>query len=230
MNDMTISEATINSFGLAARIDVEHAAVAQALQSALAHAIAAGELLIVAKRQVKHGEWRPWLEANCSVPARTARHYMALARKRKRLCDQSGNTLPISVHEAVERLKELRGTPYTLPYDPAEMSEFPSQGREYVPLTEAEREARREIRQSRWRVQNWSEFGALLETALRLGQWDNPPKPRPVAKAAMAGRTPGLTAASLRKAITLLTRYAEALERLDLTSDKKCNAPELSAP
>ena len=48
-------------------------------------AIACGELLIEAKRQVKHGEWRPWIEANCKVPARTARHYMALARRRKRL-------------------------------------------------------------------------------------------------------------------------------------------------
>ena len=36
---------------LAGRIDAEHAAVATALQSALAHAIAAGELLIEAKRK-----------------------------------------------------------------------------------------------------------------------------------------------------------------------------------
>ena len=139
-----MSEAPIALSDLVARIEVEHAAVGQALGAALAHAIAAGEMLIVAKRQVQHGEWRPWLEANCSVPARTARHYMALARRRKRLCDQNGNVLPISVHAAIRQMKELGGTPMSLPYDPLEMEEFPSMGRQYVPLTEAEIQERRE--------------------------------------------------------------------------------------
>jgi integrase len=85
-----------------------------------------GELLIGAKRRVQHGEWRPWLEANCTVPARTARQYIALARRRKRLCDQNGNVLPISVHAAMEQLKELRGEPMSFPYDPWDMEEFPS--------------------------------------------------------------------------------------------------------
>jgi Protein of unknown function (DUF3102) len=88
---------------LARRIDAEHNAVAAALQSALGHAISAGVMLIEAKRQVGHGRWLPWLAANCSVPARTATHYMALARQRKKLCDQNGNVLPISVHEAIRR-------------------------------------------------------------------------------------------------------------------------------
>ena len=58
MNDMTpidIAHPQDGMRDLATRIEAEHAAVAQALQSALAHAIAAGELLIVAKRQVQHG-------------------------------------------------------------------------------------------------------------------------------------------------------------------------------
>ena len=53
MNDMTpidIAHPQDGMRDLATRIEAEHAAVAQALQSALAHAIAAGELLIVAKR------------------------------------------------------------------------------------------------------------------------------------------------------------------------------------
>jgi hypothetical protein len=205
MNDMTMD-------GVAAASQ----SAGQALGSALAHAIACGELLIEAKRQVKHGEWRPWIEANCKVPARTARHYMALARRRKRLCDQNGNVLPLSVHDALHIMRELSGAPHSWPYDPDEMTEFPSFGEPYVPLTEADiqarRQARREARQGRWRVQNWRDFGALLETALMLGQWDNPPKPRHVAKAAKTGRTPGLTAESLRAVIAILTRYAEALE------------------
>ena len=199
---------------LTTRIDAEHAAVGQALQSALAHAIAAGELLIEAKRLVKHGEWRPWLEANCKVPARTARHYMALARRRKWLCDQNGNVLPISVHAAVEAIKELRREPHSWPYDPDEMKEFPSGGVEYVPLTEAEIQERREARRlCEWRVPSWSkEFAAALRTVIHITQYDAP-APRRVVKAARDGRTPGLTAESLRAAITLLTRYAEGLER-----------------
>ena len=180
---------------LTMRIEAEHAAVGQALQSALAHAIAAGELLIEAKRQVTHGEWRPWLEANCSVPARTARHYMALARRRKRLCDQNGNVLPISVHAAVEELKEPQRGPIPSPYDPVEMTEFPSGGLPYVPLTEAEREQRREARRREWFVQAWGGFGETLHAVIGLVTWRNPPAPRYVAKAAKAGKTPGLTAA-----------------------------------
>jgi hypothetical protein len=70
---------------LAQGIAAEHAAVATALQSALTHAIAAGELLIEAKAKVRHGQWLKWLAANCDIPKRTAAHYMALARNRESL-------------------------------------------------------------------------------------------------------------------------------------------------
>ena len=93
---------------LAARINAEHGAVATALQSALGHAISAGELLIEAKRKVAHGQWLPWLETNCTTPQRTAAAYMALSRKRKNLCDKNGNVLRISVHEALGWLRPLR--------------------------------------------------------------------------------------------------------------------------
>jgi hypothetical protein len=178
---------------LVQRIEAEHAAVGQALGSALAHAIAAGELLIEAKRQVSHGEWRPWLEANCKVPARTARHYMALARRKKRLCDQNGNVLPISVHAAVETLKELRGYPHSWPYDPEEMTEFPSGGIAYVPLTAAEIEERKAAKvREWWHVRSWGAFRDTLRIVLNIAQHANPPAPRHVAKAAKAGKTPGL--------------------------------------
>jgi Protein of unknown function (DUF3102) len=44
------------------------------------HAIGAGELLIEAKKKIKHGEWLPWLETNCELARRTAQAYMQLAR------------------------------------------------------------------------------------------------------------------------------------------------------
>jgi hypothetical protein len=189
MLNRTKTDPTLALDNLAHRIDAEHHAVATALQSALAHAIIAGELLIEAKRRVEHGQWLPWLEANCSVPARTARHYMALARKRKRLCDQNGNVLPISVHKAVEVLKPLRESP-----EPTGEDDFPGRGIVYG-----------------WDRLAWGPFTKALETVTRLMQL-NPPAPRYVVKAVRAGKTPGLSAAVLRDVIALLTRYMNALE------------------
>lgn len=50
-------------------------------QSAVQHAIQAGELLTEAKAQVKHGEWLPWLGANFPASTRTAQGYMRLAER-----------------------------------------------------------------------------------------------------------------------------------------------------
>jgi hypothetical protein len=54
----------------------------QQWQSAVGHAIRAGELLIEAKTQVEHGEWLPWLEANFPGSVRSAQGYMRIARNR----------------------------------------------------------------------------------------------------------------------------------------------------
>jgi hypothetical protein len=175
-------------------IEAEHAAVGQALQSALAHAIAAGELLIVAKRQVRRdkGKWLPWLAANCIVPARTASHYVRLAKRRAELTDENGNVLPISVRQALGLLRHpMEGSPG---------------GEPWGALT---------IREDHWGGLSWgAPFVNALQAVTRLTQC-RPPAPRHVVKAMQEGRTPGLTTAALREAITLLTRYAEALERLE---------------
>jgi len=65
---------------LAARIHQQHDAASNALKSAVDHAIAAGELLLQAKEQLKHGTWLPWLQANCEIPERTVQAFMRLAR------------------------------------------------------------------------------------------------------------------------------------------------------
>jgi hypothetical protein len=48
---------------LAFRIRAEHEAVAGAIRQTLTHAMAAGDLLIEAKAQLKHGQWLPWLKS-----------------------------------------------------------------------------------------------------------------------------------------------------------------------
>src|SRR3954470_23695699 len=65
---------------LATRINGEHEAVLDLIKEGLEHAIVAGKLLIEAKAHVRHGDWLPWLRANCPFPERTADHYMLIAR------------------------------------------------------------------------------------------------------------------------------------------------------
>ena len=67
---------------LAARIRIEHEATAAALQRRVMHAMAAGDLLIEAKAQLKHGQWLPWLAKHCVISERTAQLYVKLAKKR----------------------------------------------------------------------------------------------------------------------------------------------------
>jgi hypothetical protein len=178
---------------LARRIEVEHNAVTAALQSALGHAIAAGELLLEAKASVRHGQWLNWLASNCSVPPRTATHYMFLTSRSEELCDQNGNVLPISINKALHVLKNTNPWP----------GDGPSGGGhewgEYAPWRG-------------WGVSGWGQFGEKLRTVLDLPKL-YPPAARYVVKAYRAGKTPGLSAAGLREVIALLTRYADALDR-----------------
>jgi len=69
---------------LAARISREHEARVSAEQGELEHAIAAGRLLAEAKQQFgKRGQWRQWVESNCSFAFRTAQAYMQIAKNEK---------------------------------------------------------------------------------------------------------------------------------------------------
>lgn len=106
---------------IAVQIRREVDAAENDFRSAVVHGVRAGELLIDAKSRVKHGEWLPWLEANCPLGEREAQNYMRLARNPQRVAD-----LP-SVREAIALLAE--------PKDP-----------ERVPLEEA-RERQRTTRE-----------------------------------------------------------------------------------
>jgi len=66
---------------LATLIQQRHEAVAASLKEAVSNAIATGELLLEAKRQVGHGGWLPWLAENLpDIAERTAQAYMRIAR------------------------------------------------------------------------------------------------------------------------------------------------------
>jgi Protein of unknown function (DUF3102) len=65
---------------LAADIRREHETAQKHAESAVAAARRCGELLIRAKDQCQHGEWLPWLSANCDLSERQAQRYMRVAR------------------------------------------------------------------------------------------------------------------------------------------------------
>ena len=67
---------------LAARILAEHDAVRGLLKDTVVRAMAAGDLLIEAKRQLEHGQWLPWLRDHVKISEREAQRYMRLARNR----------------------------------------------------------------------------------------------------------------------------------------------------
>ena len=72
---------------LAEQINLEHVAVGQSLTEGLEHARRAGELLLKAKALVSHGDWLPWLAANCTASERSAQGYMRIARRYSELAE-----------------------------------------------------------------------------------------------------------------------------------------------
>ena len=64
---------------LAAEINAEHERAFGKAREAIEHARRAGELLLETKAAVGHGEWLPWVAANCSFSARQVQRYMTIA-------------------------------------------------------------------------------------------------------------------------------------------------------
>jgi hypothetical protein len=82
------------------------------MQRSLQHAIAAGELLIEAKAQLKHGEWLPWLRDKCRIPERTARMHMRLAANRALIEAQIGDGVAdLSIRGAIALLATPKKSP-----------------------------------------------------------------------------------------------------------------------
>ena len=77
-------------------------------------ALAAGALLIEAKKQVAHGEWENWLESNCQVAPRTAQSYMRLFKQ-----------LPLLEDSKAQRVADLplREVMRAIATDPAKPSQ-----------------------------------------------------------------------------------------------------------
>ena len=62
---------------LAEQFREKHQAYIAAQVSSMEHALAAGDLLLEAKRQVAHGQWGEWIEHHCKISIRTAQRLHA---------------------------------------------------------------------------------------------------------------------------------------------------------
>lgn len=95
---------------LAKQINAEHEAVVASLRTSVERAIALGELLTKARKQVGHGRWERWVTTNTKVGARMARNYMRLAalgpEDRKRVSDL-GVRQALDVIERAEPAREV---------------------------------------------------------------------------------------------------------------------------
>src|SRR5690242_10985317 len=66
---------------LAADIKAAHAGVEVALGTAIDRARHVGNLLIKAKKKIKHGCWAGWVSQSCGLSARQVQRYMQIARE-----------------------------------------------------------------------------------------------------------------------------------------------------
>ena len=119
MNIITTGRAARNSTDLVKsnslvdlcdRLKAEHIAAAGALKCSLGHAMAAGDILIEAKEQLKHGHWLPWLQS-CGISERAAQRYIRLARNRRTIEAKSDNVSDLSVSGALAMLAVPRDDP-----------------------------------------------------------------------------------------------------------------------
>src|SRR5262249_49985253 len=118
--------AAIDDLDVLAKAVREHLqATANAAQNFLEHTLDAGDALICAKAQVKHGEWLSWLKL-CDLNEDKAERYMKLARHRAELNSAGVRNLSLSAALKLVAKKKLvsgpkakRSTPLTH-FDPLE--------------------------------------------------------------------------------------------------------------
>jgi len=89
---------------LAGTINDTHAAAGASFRAGVQHAMEAGRLLIEAKEQVGHGEWLPWLRANCEFSERTAQAYMRVAKRAGELEASPQRVADLPLREALALL------------------------------------------------------------------------------------------------------------------------------
>lgn len=173
---------------LAAAINDDHDAVEHMARSTLDRARAAGDKLIQAKAQVEHGQWLPWLAANCPrLATRTAQAYMKLAREWEVLTLKYAESAHLTLDSALKLLAAPTAPAELEPLTPEEEAErerleqnvfraFEGQERAVNALRERLAEARNLLAAHPGAFWDWCEKELKLDAEM-LVYIENPPRP-----------------------------------------------------
>lgn len=80
-SELIVADMAAGARGLLEEINREHELAQAAKDTAVEHAIRAGQLLLEQKARLAHGDFQPWIEANCRFAYSTASRYMRAARR-----------------------------------------------------------------------------------------------------------------------------------------------------
>jgi hypothetical protein len=94
---------------LATQINREHEQIEEASLTTLEHARKAGELLLEAKRRLKHAKWLPWLKDNCKVTPRTEQRYMRVATRWDDVVRKSDTVTHLTLRDVLQLLADNNG-------------------------------------------------------------------------------------------------------------------------
>jgi Protein of unknown function (DUF3102) len=118
---------------IAHRIRNEHSAACAGIKVTVAHALAAGDLLIEAKAQLKHGQWLPWLKEHCEISERTAQNYMRLAKNRDAIAKSAEDCAFASIDGAIKSLIQ-NAAPVPVSAEPPRPPRLPEPGEHAIPI------------------------------------------------------------------------------------------------
>jgi hypothetical protein len=96
---------------LASEINAAHEAAEHAINDALHHARRCGDLLIQAKAECDHGEWKAWVGEHFTGSYRTAAAYMRIARGWDALQAKVQTSAPLGIDGALRLLSAPRPAP-----------------------------------------------------------------------------------------------------------------------
>src|SRR5438093_3645457 len=106
----TIKAVAVPHADLAEKIKSAHANVITGMKDTVMKSMALGDILIVAKDRMPHGDFLPWLERHCGVANRTAQQCMKWARNRSKIEEAMRNAQDHAYFTQADASKAIGGS------------------------------------------------------------------------------------------------------------------------
>ena len=160
-----IADMTGGAQQLLEELNREHELAQQARDSAVEHAIRAGELLLEQKARLPHGDFQPWIQANCRFAYATAARYMTAARRISQGVEISSLTGLFPSGRRTERARRALPPPEESASAIPETTAAPSVTADLTPDQAAEILRRQDDRESMRLLREYREAKRCLERA-----------------------------------------------------------------